>query len=314
MSITGDNFSIGRQLALEAEPPETEPLQGRFEPTQDKENYTGMPDTLKAGIETLSSLSMDDVNVHYNSSKPAQVQALAYTQGTDIHVGPGQEKHLPHEAWHVVQQKQGRVQPTLQAKGVAINDDAGLEREADAMGKKARNIGMRSRDGETGGHSDTHRETTATNANEVGQRKCKCLEEKVEFSEKTVVQRTCYNPVPQGPYSALPEDISKVDNKDFTDKQADAILEANFQAYSKGKKSWFKFSDTPLYGSDESDQPLLHGSVTRPAEATVDHIIPYEKEGCNSVKNAQILSSTENSIKGQTFPWGKYKKYTKYVP
>ncbi|MGH2497416.1 MAG: DUF4157 domain-containing protein [Ktedonobacteraceae bacterium] len=106
-------------------------------PMQRKENTTGLPDTLKAGVENLSGLSMDDVRVHYNSSEPAQVQALAYTQGADIHVGPGQEKHLPHEAWHVVQQKQGRVQPTVQAKGVAINDDLGLEKEADVMGGKA---------------------------------------------------------------------------------------------------------------------------------------------------------------------------------
>jgi hypothetical protein len=74
---------------------------------------------------------MDDVRVHYNSAKPAQLQALAYTQGTDIHVAPGQEKHLPHEAWHVVQQKQGRVQPTMQLQGVNINDNEGLEKEAD---------------------------------------------------------------------------------------------------------------------------------------------------------------------------------------
>ena len=43
----------------------------------------------------------------------------------------------PHEAWHVVQQKQGRVKPTLQAKRALINDDAGLEQEADVMGAKA---------------------------------------------------------------------------------------------------------------------------------------------------------------------------------
>ncbi|MDQ7084094.1 MAG: DUF4157 domain-containing protein [Sulfurovum sp.] len=81
---------------------------------------------------------MSDVNVHYNSSKPAQLNAHAYAQGTDIHLGSGQEKHLPHEAWHVVQQKQGRVKATTQMKGmVAINDDVGLEREADVMGAKA---------------------------------------------------------------------------------------------------------------------------------------------------------------------------------
>ncbi|MEA5519971.1 DUF4157 domain-containing protein [Limnoraphis robusta] len=99
-------------------------------------NQTGLPDNLKAGIENLSGYSLDDVRVHYNSPKPAQLQALAYTQGTDIHVAPGQEKHLPHEAWHVVQQMQERVKPTMQMKGVQINDNEGLEREADAMGSK----------------------------------------------------------------------------------------------------------------------------------------------------------------------------------
>ncbi len=100
-------------------------------------NRTGMPDQLKSGIENLSGFSMDDVKVHYNSSQPAQLNALAYAQGTNIHIAPGQERHLPHEAWHVVQQKQGRVRPTMQMKDVAINDDKGLEREADVMGGRA---------------------------------------------------------------------------------------------------------------------------------------------------------------------------------
>lgn len=102
-----------------------------------KENLTGMPDDLKEGIESLSGFSMDDVRVHYNSSKPATVQALAYTQGTDIHVAPGQEKHLPHEAWHVAQQMAGRVSPTTNINGMPVNDNAGLEHEADVMGEKA---------------------------------------------------------------------------------------------------------------------------------------------------------------------------------
>lgn len=105
---------------------------------QKKANNTGLPDSLKSGIENLSGHSMDDVKVHYNSSQPAQLNAHAYAQGTDIHIASGQEKHLPHEAWHVVQQKQGRVKPTMQMKGkVNINDDKGLEKEADVMGRKA---------------------------------------------------------------------------------------------------------------------------------------------------------------------------------
>jgi hypothetical protein len=106
-------------------------------PVQRRTNSNGMPEPLKAGIESLSGMSMDSVQVHYNSPKPASLQAHAYAQGSDIHVAPGQEQHLPHEAWHVVQQAQGRVQPTMQLQGTAINNDGGLEREADVMGAKA---------------------------------------------------------------------------------------------------------------------------------------------------------------------------------
>lgn len=106
--------------------------------TPKKENKTGLPENLKKGIEGLSGFSLDDVKVHRNSNKPRQMNAHAYAQGNVIHIGTGQEKHLPHEAWHVVQQKQGRVKPTMQLKNqVAVNDDAGLEKEADIMGNRA---------------------------------------------------------------------------------------------------------------------------------------------------------------------------------
>jgi hypothetical protein len=102
----------------------------------------GLPSNLKSGVEKLSGQDMSGVNVNYNSDKPAQLNAHAYAKGNDIHVGPGQEKHLPHEAWHVAQQKQGRVQPTKQMKSkVNINDDPNLEKEADLMGAKAEKVG-----------------------------------------------------------------------------------------------------------------------------------------------------------------------------
>ncbi|MFZ6757898.1 DUF4157 domain-containing protein [Undibacterium sp. Ji50W] len=106
--------------------------------TSSKTNNTGLSESLKSGIENLSGLSMNHVKVHYNSSKPAQLNAHAYAQGSEIHVAPGQEQHVPHEAWHVVQQAQGRVRPTMQKKGgIPVNDDRGLEEEADRMGLKA---------------------------------------------------------------------------------------------------------------------------------------------------------------------------------
>jgi Domain of unknown function (DUF4157) len=140
-----------QKMAKEEEKP---PVQKMAEPTEKKtmksrvtihpsnheeaqEQTTGLPERLKMGIEAISGISMDDVKVHYNSLKPRQIGALAYTQGTDIYLAPGQEQHLSHEAWHVVQQKQGRVAPTMQAKGLGVNDDRGLEQEATAMGQKA---------------------------------------------------------------------------------------------------------------------------------------------------------------------------------
>ena len=100
-------------------------------------NRTGLPDRLKAGLEALSGFSLNDVRVHRSSNRPATLGAHAYAQGADIHLGPGQERHLPHEAWHVVQQKQGRVKPTSDVDGMPLNDDPGLEAEADRMGARA---------------------------------------------------------------------------------------------------------------------------------------------------------------------------------
>ena len=114
-------------------------MQGKFETPEQKRNETGMSDNLKAGIEDLSGFAMDDVRVHYNSPEPATVQALAYTQGTDIYVAPGQEQHLPHEAWHVAQQMAGRVEPTTEVSGLPVNDCIELEHEADVMGARAKN-------------------------------------------------------------------------------------------------------------------------------------------------------------------------------
>jgi hypothetical protein len=122
--------------AMQPSTPAVAPVQCAAKP-----NHTGLPDQLKSRIESLSGMSLDHVKVRYNSDKPARLQAHAYAQGNEIHLGAGQEKHLPHEAWHVVQQAQGRVRPTVQMKGDAVNDDPSLEKEADMMGAQAARIG-----------------------------------------------------------------------------------------------------------------------------------------------------------------------------
>jgi hypothetical protein len=102
-----------------------------------RRNATGIPDAVKNGAEQLSGLSLDDVRVHYGSTLPATLGALAYTEGSDIHVSPGQERHVPHEVWHAVQQKQGRVGRAVTLGGREANIDPALEAEADQMGARA---------------------------------------------------------------------------------------------------------------------------------------------------------------------------------
>lgn len=116
------------------ETPNTPPVQ----PFQLKaKNETGLPDGLKSGVEELSGQNLDDVKVHFNSSEPADLQAHAFARGSDIHVAPGQEKHLPEEAWHSSQQKAGRVRANTEVNGQPVNDQENLESEAKNMGAKA---------------------------------------------------------------------------------------------------------------------------------------------------------------------------------
>lgn len=96
-----------------------------------------LPPALQAGIERLSGVPVDDVTVHTGSPEPAKVNAHAYAGDGTIHIAPGQERHLAHEAWHVVQQRQGRVRATGSVGGQPLNDDPGLEAEADRMGELA---------------------------------------------------------------------------------------------------------------------------------------------------------------------------------
>src|SRR5579864_4884688 len=123
------NRAVQRLLARQAEP---------------RRNDTGLPDDVKSGVESLAGVDLDSVKVHRDASEPAHVGAVAYTRGTDIYVAPGAERHLPHEAWHVVQQAQGRVQPTLQVNDtLPVNDDRALEQEADVMGARALSVSAR---------------------------------------------------------------------------------------------------------------------------------------------------------------------------
>jgi hypothetical protein len=110
-----------------------------------------LPPELQAGIETLSGVPVGDVRVHRGSAEPAKVNAHAYAAGDDIHLASGQDRHLAHEAWHVVQQRQGRVRETGRVAGRALNDDPALEAEASRMGEQAERLGRDLGKGGAGG-------------------------------------------------------------------------------------------------------------------------------------------------------------------
>ncbi len=98
---------------------------------------TALPPPLRKRVESASGMDLSQVRVHPGSALPFRAGALATTSGNDIHLAPGQERHLAHEAWHVVQQRQGRVPATTQYAGMAVNDSAALEKEADAFARGA---------------------------------------------------------------------------------------------------------------------------------------------------------------------------------
>ena len=52
---------------------------------------------LSLGWSRFLGMILVHVKVHCNSAKPAAVQSHTYAQGSDIHLGAGQEKHLPHK-------------------------------------------------------------------------------------------------------------------------------------------------------------------------------------------------------------------------
>jgi len=104
-----------------------------------------LPDGVKGKMEACFGTDFSDVNVHANSDKATEIGALAYAQGSDVHFAPGQfnpdsqkgQELIGHELAHVVQQKEGRVSAKKQGAGMPVNNDPGLEKEADEMGVKA---------------------------------------------------------------------------------------------------------------------------------------------------------------------------------
>jgi outer membrane protein OmpA-like peptidoglycan-associated protein len=103
-----------------------------------------LPPDFRAEMESILGIDLAAVRVHEGGQATA-AGALAFTRGTDIHFAPGQydpdsergRDLLGHELAHVAQQARGAVAATMQVGGMPVNDDPGLESEADRIGQVA---------------------------------------------------------------------------------------------------------------------------------------------------------------------------------
>jgi|GEM_PF-3012122 len=150
-------WGISQMFAQEEE----EQVQGKFAEDEELQMKTGddssivksgslgtktsIPDDVQNKMEYSFGIDFSDVKIQMNSEQANNMGASAYSQGNNVHFAPGQfnpnstkgQELLGHELTHVVQQRQGRVRPTKQGKGLQINDNPSLEKEADKMGAKA---------------------------------------------------------------------------------------------------------------------------------------------------------------------------------
>jgi hypothetical protein len=210
----------------------SEPIQAKPQP-----NRTGMPDRLKAGIESLSGIDMSDVRVHANSDRPARLNALAYTQGNQIYMGPGQERHLAHEAWHAVQQKQGRVRATGEIMGVGVNDEVGLEEEADRMSSVHSNKDLLSIIRDSHNNLPKYNEKNRTHAVAFSQLSCIQRKLGLELELDVLIDKNQGTDVPSGT-EILSENLLKIKTDHGKNLKADkgkgeysSIVELVTEAY-----------------------------------------------------------------------------------
>lgn len=116
-----------------------------FTPIQEKKNEN-LPEDLQSKMEDSFGQDFSIVNIQKNSQEAVDLNARAFTKGDSIHFAPGEfnpnsekgKNLIGHEFAHVTQQRNGVVKPTIvMGKGLILNDNEELEREADNFGKMA---------------------------------------------------------------------------------------------------------------------------------------------------------------------------------
>jgi hypothetical protein len=99
-----------------------------------------LPSALRRALEECLQANLSDVRI-LEGPHVRELGARAFTLGSELHFAPGEFSAatrrglelLGHELAHVLQQRMGRVQATW---GQVVHQDAGLEAEADALGRR----------------------------------------------------------------------------------------------------------------------------------------------------------------------------------
>ncbi|MEM7091446.1 MAG: HNH endonuclease signature motif containing protein [Actinomycetota bacterium] len=108
----------------------------------------------------------------------------------------------------------------------------------------------------------------------------------------------CYVPNADSPYVHLAEASKLGSNMEFDEGTKNDIYDENNSAADA--VDWDDYFTDQR--DDYDDEPLVQPSEAKPMHSAVDHIVPFSLGGCNSVRNAQVLSKPHNSSKGATFP------------
>lgn len=96
---------------------------------------TEIPVQLKTRTEDSTRVPFNYVRANYNSDKPAKLDTLAYTNGNQVGISPGQKRYSAYDLRNAMQQKLNAVRASVRYEGnEAINTDVELERQSDVSG------------------------------------------------------------------------------------------------------------------------------------------------------------------------------------
>ncbi len=115
-------------------------------PVQMKRNED-LPEDFQTKMESSFGEDFSNVKINKDSKDANELDALAFTQGNNIHFKNGEfdssskngQELIAHELSHVVQQRHRDIGTTHKENNYDVNDNEGLEKEADINAKKAVN-------------------------------------------------------------------------------------------------------------------------------------------------------------------------------